>query len=326
MNMALPDRGVAHTARAVAWAANAARGSRLSTLIFHRVLREQDPIFPLELDARRFERLMSIVAKVFHVLPLQDAVARLARDELPPRALTISFDDGYADNHDVAMPILQRLGLPATIFVTTGFLDGGRMWNDTIIECVRRTRHERLDLADFGLSVMPCATASERRAVIDKVLAVVKYRAPEQRKPLLERLAAVCGHPELPADLMMDAEQVRGLLRGGIDVGAHTVNHPILKTLPDDQARAEMNGSRERLQQILDVPVTLFAYPNGRPGTDYEPRHAEMARGLGFKAAVSTRPGVARAGADLFNLPRFTPWQPNPLRWTASLALHHARA
>jgi len=324
--MAWQESAAASAARAMAWAAAATRGPRLSTLIFHRVLRQQDPIFPLELEAVRFERLMRIVARAFHVLPLHEAVARLARDELPARALTISFDDGYADNHDVALPILHRLGLPATVFVATAFLDGGRMWNDTVIECVRRTRHASIDLAEFGLPVMPSGSAAEKRQAIDKLLPVVKYRLPEEREPLLQRLHALCGHPELPDDLMMTGEQVRALPRGGVDVGAHTVHHPILLTLPDDVALAEMQGSRQRLQELIDAPVPLFAYPNGRPGQDYDERHAGMARRLGFAAAVSTRQGVAKAGDDLFHLPRFTPWETGALRWTASLALHHARA
>ena len=84
MNMPWPDRGVAFAARAVASAAGMVRGPRLSTLIFHRVLRQQDPIFPLEMEAARFERLMRIVARTFHVLALHEAVVRLQQGTLPP--------------------------------------------------------------------------------------------------------------------------------------------------------------------------------------------------------------------------------------------------
>ena len=73
----------------------------------------------------------------FNVISLADGVAGLKRGCLPPRALSITFDDGYRDNHDIALPILLQLGLPATFFVATGFLDGGRMFNDTVIEAVR---------------------------------------------------------------------------------------------------------------------------------------------------------------------------------------------
>jgi peptidoglycan/xylan/chitin deacetylase (PgdA/CDA1 family) len=312
-------RGAAHCA---AWFG----GHRLSVLIFHRVLREPDPIFPGELDARRFERLMLIVARTYCVLPLDQAVSQLQAGQLQARALAITFDDGYADNHDVAMPILNRLGLSATIFIATGFLDGGRMWNDTVIECLRRTTKDQVDLTDLGLSCMPTRTASERRQAIERVIPIVKYQMPEARTPLLDRLHALCGHPALPTDLMMRSQDVRSLRRGGLGVGAHTVNHPILLTLPDDLARSEMATSREQLQVLVDEPVTLLAYPNGGPGVDFDDRHAAMARQLGFAAAVSTRKGVARPGEDVFSLPRYTPWESDALRWSARLAWHHMRA
>jgi peptidoglycan/xylan/chitin deacetylase (PgdA/CDA1 family) len=112
--------------------------ARLSILIFHRVLPKADPLFPDEVDAERFDHICAWVRQWFNVLPLPDAARRLREGSLPPRALAITFDDGYADNFDVALPILQRHGLVASFFVATGFIDGGRMWNDTLIESVRR--------------------------------------------------------------------------------------------------------------------------------------------------------------------------------------------
>jgi len=322
----LQDACISALGRTAAHGAALFGGARLSVLIFHRVLREPDPIFPGELDARRFGRLMSIVARTFRVLPLDKAVHQLQAGQLPARALAITFDDGYADNHDVAMPILNRLGLSATVFIATGFLDGGRMWNDTVIECLRRTTKDQVDLTALGLSCMPTRSASERRQAIERVIPVVKYQMPEARTPLLDQLHALCGHPALPTDLMMRSQDVRSLRRGGLGVGAHTVNHPILLTLPDDLAQAEMSTSRDRLQALIDEPVTLFAYPNGQPGVDFGERHTTMARQLGYAAAVSTRKGVARKGDDVFSLPRYTPWEADALRWPARLAWHHMRA
>ena len=111
--------------------------ARLSVLIFHRVLPEPDPLFPDEMHARRFDVLCGWLTSWFKVLPLDEAVARLKAGTLPARAVCITFDDGYADNHHVALPILRRHGLVATFFIATGFLDGGRMWNDTVIEAIR---------------------------------------------------------------------------------------------------------------------------------------------------------------------------------------------
>ena len=89
---------------------------------------------------------MRWVKSVFNVIPLEEGVAGIKSGKLPPRALSITFDDGYANNATVAAPILKRLGLHATFFIATGFLDGGRMFNDTVIEAVRGYRGDMLDL------------------------------------------------------------------------------------------------------------------------------------------------------------------------------------
>ncbi len=134
--------------------------SRLTILIFHRVLARPDPLFPDEVDAAAFEARMRWVKDWFNVLPLGDAVQRLRDGRLPERPLAITFDDGYADNAKIAAPILLRLGLPATFFIATGFLDGGCMWNDTVIEAVRAAKGPVLDLAPLGLGAHPVSGTS----------------------------------------------------------------------------------------------------------------------------------------------------------------------
>ena len=106
---------------------------RLSIPIFHRVLPQVDPLFPDEMDAARFDAVCGWLKSWFNVLPLDEAVRRLKNGTLPQRAMALTFDDGYADNHDVALPILKRHGLPCAFFIATGFLDGGRMWTPTYI-------------------------------------------------------------------------------------------------------------------------------------------------------------------------------------------------
>jgi peptidoglycan/xylan/chitin deacetylase (PgdA/CDA1 family) len=317
------------TATAGRWAAAAASrwgGPRLSILIFHRVLKEPDPLFPAESCAKKFEQQMAMVARSFEVLPLDKAVQKLSQGELPPRALAITFDDGYADNHDVALPILQRLGLSATVYVSTGFLDGGRMWNDSVIECLRHTQRDQLDLSDWGLPALPTVTAPQRRAAIDALVPIIKYKAPAEREVDIQRLHTLCGQPALSNCLMMQSKDVHALHRAGIGIGAHTVHHPILCSLPDAQAEQEIAQSRDRLQDIVQAPVTQFAYPNGKHGRDYDDRHAAICKRLGFAAAVATTTGVSRAGDDLFHLRRFTPWDSDPLRWSARLTAHHLQS
>jgi len=297
--------------------------ARLSTLIFHRVLPAEDPLFPDEVHAPRFDAICGWVREWFNVLPLDEAAARLAQGTLPARALTMTFDDGYADNREVAAPILQRHSLPCTFFVATGFLDGGRMWNDTIIESMRESRLPVLDLRGLHPKLDPLdrislADVPSRRRAIDTVIGIAKYLPPEERHVLVEAVAA---RAEVAPrnDLMMSSAQVRELRTMGLQVGAHTVSHPILRTLTREQARAEIETSKKTLEAILGEEVSVFAYPNGKPGEDYSADNVELVREAGFRAAASTHWGCARQGTDLHQIPRFTPWDRSRLAFGTRL-------
>ncbi|MCB1776165.1 MAG: polysaccharide deacetylase family protein [Candidatus Competibacteraceae bacterium] len=299
--------------------------SALSILIFHRVLPGPDPLFPDEVDAVRFERLLRWLGDWFNVLPLAEAVARLQQGNLPVRAAAITFDDGYADNHDVALPILQRQGLSATFFIAVGFLDGGRMFNDTVIETVRRCEQSMLDLSPLGLGRHEIGSLEDKRQAIPALLNQIKYQPFAQRVETIEALAEIAG-VRLPSDLMMTRQQVQALHKAGMGIGAHTVHHPILARLEPEEAEREIANSRDDLQALLGESVALFAYPNGKPGADYRPEHVAMARRLGFQAAVSTAWGVARNESDLFQLPRFTPWGRSRGRFGFGLLRNYGRA
>ena len=302
-----------------------AKRARLSVLIFHRVLTHPDPIFPGEVDVRQFDQMLGWVKRWFNVLPLDEAAARLKNDTLPARAAAITFDDGYADNHDNALPILQGHGLPATFFIATGYLDGGRMWNDSIIEAARHSPAEQIDLLDFelappsGRQPWSLGTAEAKRAVIGAVLGRIKYAQASQRQGLADAIAARLGGG-LPSNLMMSSQQVRALHQAGMQIGAHTHSHPILARLDAPAARAEIALSKSRLETLLEAPVELFAYPNGRPGQDYVAETVAVVRSLGFKAAVTTAMGSADRLSDPLQLPRFTPWDRSRTRFGLRLA------
>jgi peptidoglycan/xylan/chitin deacetylase (PgdA/CDA1 family) len=281
--------------------------ARLSVLIFHRVLPTIDPLFPEIPDSARFERMMCWIADWFNVLPLSEAVERLGSESLPERSLCITFDDGYADNATVAAPILRRLGLPATFFVASGMLDGGRMWNDTVIEALRGCPLALLDLAALGLGTFELSDEIHRRHAIDAILAATKRLPYDQRRRVVDRIADAAS-AALPVGLMMSSEQLRALAAAGIEVGAHTVTHPILACLDDAEAYNEIARGRDDLQQRIGAPVRLFAYPNGVRDFDYDARHVEMARRSGFHAAFTTAWGISTSRSDRFQLPRFTPW------------------
>jgi peptidoglycan/xylan/chitin deacetylase (PgdA/CDA1 family) len=300
---------------------------RLSILIFHRVLPEVDPLFPQEMDAQRFDVLCSWLSQWFNVLPLDEAVRRLKGGSLPKRALAITFDDGYADNHDVAMPVLKKHGLCATFFIATGFLDGGRMWNDTVIESVRLTKLHTLPLQQLGVSglaEMAVHSVADKQEVITQVIRAIKYLPVPQRLALTQELATLA-QVTPPTNLMMTSAQVRAMRRAGMQIGAHTVSHPILAKLTDEQAREEIQRGKHQLEDLLDEPITLFAYPNGKPGEDYAPQSIQIVKDLGFEAAVSTAWGASNAQTDPFQIPRFTPWDRSPWRFALRLMTNLTR-
>ena len=290
-----------------------ARGN-LSVLIFHRVLSTPDPLFPDEPDVNRFAEILSWVGRAFNVIPLAQGLAGLKAGTLPPRALAITFDDGYQDNFTVALPVLQRFGMHATFFVASGFLDGGRMWNDTVIESVRACTASRLDLDHLGLGRHDLSSPASRRRAIDTLLPQIKYMPLIERTDCVQRIAEAAD-VHLPSDLMMRSAQLASLSDSGMEIGGHTRTHPILARLPDADALHEIKGGKADIESIIGKGISLFAYPNGKPGKDYLARHVDMVRSAGFQMAVSTAPGVARPGCDLFQVPRFTPWDKTATRF-----------
>ncbi|MEF7616862.1 polysaccharide deacetylase family protein [Aquincola sp. MAHUQ-54] len=301
--------------------------ARLSTLIFHRVLDAPDPLFPEEIDAARFDSLCGWLAAWFNVLPLGTAVRHLQERTLPERALAITFDDGYEDNLRVAVPILQRHGLTAAFFVASDYLDGGCMWNDGVVEAVRRTSHASLDLSkvdDGSLGCIELGGVQQRRAAIDHLLGRLKYLEPARREQAVDGVLKAAG-VQRPRTLMMRSQEVRELVRQGMAVGGHTASHPILAVLDDDAAMAEIARGKTALEEILDSPIDLFAYPNGKPRTDYTGRSVALARRAGFRAAVTTAWGAAQQGSDMFQIPRFTPWDQHRARFGLRLVANLRR-
>lgn len=303
----------------------AGRAGKLSIFIFHRVLPETDPLRPDEPDISRFERIVRFISRTYTPLTVGEAALRLADGRLPAAAAVISFDDGYADNFEQAAPILARYGVPASFFIATAYLDGGCMWNDRVIEALRVAPAGRFDLEDLGLGSYHLGDDFSRRAACMTLLPRLKYLAQDDREANAHEIAVRAGLVTDPAP-MMTSDQLVALRKMGMEIGAHTHTHPILNCIADEQAETEIRSSKSALESLLGEPVSMFAYPNGRPGKDYSFRHVEMVRRAGFTAAVSTEPTIATSKSDLFQLPRFTPWDAGMMRFALRCGLALARA
>jgi peptidoglycan/xylan/chitin deacetylase (PgdA/CDA1 family) len=191
-----------------------------------------------------------------------------------------------------------------------------------LIEAVRRSTRPSLPLHELGLVAdgpVPLDSNASRRRAIGTAIRALMYRPFEQRAALADEIARCAG--VVPTDApMMRSPQVAALHRAGMQIGAHTVSHPILAQLDERAVRAEITEGKQALEHLIGAEVGLFAYPHGRPVADYSAATVELVRDAGFNAAVSTAWGAADAAADPFQLPRFTPWDRSRWRFGARLA------
>jgi len=291
----------------------------LSILIYHRVLQVSDPLRPNEPTVDEFSIQMESISRYFNLLALSDAIKLLKTGKLPKRAVCVTFDDGYADNEAIALPVLKRWNIPATVFVATEFLNGGRMWNDTVIESLRHLSG-KVDLTSLGLGIYKIESNADRMKAINAILPEIKYSQPDERAKAVEFISLLA--KELPCDLMLTDSQLLNLHNNGVEIGGHTSSHPILTSLDLPSSKDEIEKGRVALEKLIGKPVTYFAYPNGIVGQDFGQEHSQLVKELGFEAAVSTQSGVSMETSDLYQLPRFTPWDKTPMKFMARLLIN----
>lgn len=297
-------------------------GRRLSILVYHRVLPHTDALRPGIPDVATFNWQMELLARHFQPLSLDEALLRLKQDNLPARAVCVTFDDGYADNLIHALPVLQRWRIPATVYVSSGFLDGGRMWNDSVIDSFSHCTQGTVSLLDLGFESLDISSVEKRRQACYDVIARIKHLPPEQRLEEVRSIWSALGSPSLADDLMLTRQQLQELSAAGVEIGNHTVSHPVLSAVDDDTVLQELQGSSQDLEAVIQKAVRHFAYPNGIPEQDFEARHRQMIKELGFVSAVTTQWGVSGAMTDRWSLPRFTPWDQTPQRFAARLIMN----
>lgn len=297
----------------------------LSILVYHRVLSEQDLFREGVPSVTEFDWQMRLISRFFTPLSLDDALEALENNNLPNNAVCITFDDGYRDNLTLALPILKKHQIPATVFVSTGFLDNGRMWNDTIIEAFRVYQGETITVPSLGLVDEPIVSLQDRCRLAERVIKNVKYLKPKDRQEIVLTLERIVGESNLPSNLMLDRKGVFELHRQGIEIGAHTVTHPIFSSLTLDQANIEIEQSRLDLESITGAPIKYFAYPNGVFDKDFQEEHRLLVKNQNFLAAVTTNRGVSNNLTDPWLLRRFTPWDKSPLKFAIRLVMNMTR-
>lgn len=245
-----------------------------------------------------FERQMGYLATWFNVISLKDIVEWMdGRNDLPPYAALITFDDGYLDNFKAAFPILRQYNFPALIFLTTGHIgtDAPFYW-DMAAYCFFHTQNDHLAFPDGHVESWSDQAGLERvcRRWIDfiKTLPQTEKQIYVEKLPALLRVSIPSGFFQ---SLMMNWDQVREMQRSGIEFGAHTVSHPILTRIPLEHAREEVLASKARIEAELGGPVLGFAYPNGQ-ASDLNEGIEKLVAESGIRAAFTLLNGPSSQG------------------------------
>lgn len=254
------------------------------------------------------ETLDVLRAEGFAFVPLDAVPGRLEGPGGGPPFAAVTFDDGFRDNRDHALPVLQERGVPWTAFVTTEFAEGtGRLWWIELERAIDRLDEIRLD-DPSGARVLPTRTAAQKAHAFALLHARARGSTRQALIGLLDRLAeaARLDPRAILREHCMDWDELRGLsARPGVQIGAHAMSHHALARLDDEAAGREIRAGRRILQERLGLPIDHLAYPYGDAGAA-GPREFELARQAGFRTAVTTRPGhlSARHAGALQALPR----------------------
>lgn len=283
-------------------------------LLYHRVDDGEPDAWGLTVTPERFAEQMDVLRRAAQPLSIDRLLATLdhARPSVPRVAVT--FDDGYAETLRAARVVLEQHDIPATAFLTSGYIGSEReFWWDALARALFEPRKlpEKLTLRIGGVACEWASSSQGRGRYGHRRMFASLYRRmrplpDSDRRLLLDELRGWAGVAAIPraSHRPPSEDDVRQFAAGGlIEIGAHTETHPTLGWLPAFRQREEIEGSKKRLEGIVGRPVTQFAYPHGHQ-SDYTRESETLVREAGFSAACAAFSGGVWPDADRFALPR----------------------
>jgi len=285
--------------------------NRFYILTFHMVAADSNGFFPIT-SIRVFEKQIMHLVENYNVVPLDEIVDRLKNGASVRGRVAITFDDGFRDNYENAYPILRKYNVPATIFLATQFIEtGAAPWFIKLRYIFMKTDKIDYRTSLNGKSIsFQMRTREERYGASEAIMIYFKNCLDAERVSVTDRLCEELSVRDFGGldNLMLNWSQVREMSEQGISFGAHTVSHPVLATVPLDEAKREISESKKKIEERIGKPVSSFAYPFGKKA-DYKPEIFPILEKIQFKCAVTTEAGINNYGTSLFELNRFGPWE-----------------
>lgn len=309
-----PTAALTRFARAAALRARKYLPPRPAILMYHRVAHERFDPWGLAVSPDNFAAQVEWIARNRTPLPLVEMAALAGTGRLPRDGIALTFDDGYACNLQAAVPVLERFGVPATIFVPAALIGAGReFWWDELQRLVLETDHDllRLDGREFPIGRKDDRDRdwpqgeepqTERQKAYAGLWSSLHAMAPGERDALMEQLrsqANVSAEPR-PTHRPMTAEEIGSDRSRLIDFGSHAMTHASLPALSPAAKEAEIHGSMERCAALTGVRPRAFAYPYG----DLDAQSERLVEEAGFACACSTEGAFVTSRSRPFALPR----------------------
>ena len=257
------------------------------------------------IDVACLKEQLSLLKRDFNVVPLSDVLSALqGHSRLPKNAIVLTVDDGYQDFYHLAFPEFKAANLPVTLFVTTGFVDRECwLWPDRIAILLKLAGRQLEVELSAGLQLLPVGEHASWQKINDHLLPLPLA----EKNRWIEQCAAANGIV-LPTEISDDYApvtwpQLQEMLASVVEVGGHTLTHPILAAESDDEVEHQLTKSKVRLQEMLGCEVSSFCYPNGQV-TDFTQEIEQQVERSGYKLAVAANCDSIKMN-NLFNLPRF---------------------
>jgi peptidoglycan/xylan/chitin deacetylase (PgdA/CDA1 family) len=293
-------------------------------LMYHSVNDRQCPhVYPDNIvSVETFERQIRYLAREKNVISLEDLVERVRnRETLPLHTVAITFDDGYYDFYSTAYPLLKRNKLPCTLFLATKLLDiGETKWEDTLTHILNSATADVLRLRLDGRDRTWVLTTSEKRQ--DCIVEIVDafHNAGDTRTQVLREVEhQMYLSKGTPPQVMMGWKEVLELAEDPhLAFGCHSHSHLNLGDISPDQAKEEIETSKEQIEHHLQRECRLFCYPFGKKSS-FTPHVKTLLKALGFAAAVTTIPGNVTRDADPFELRRIAAIEDASYRFKCAL-------
>jgi peptidoglycan/xylan/chitin deacetylase (PgdA/CDA1 family) len=283
-------------------------------LLYHRIADLSVDPQSLSVTPAHFDEHLQVLSRTTKPLSLSSLVQSLKSSQVTKHGTVITFDDGAADNLHNAKPILERYHLPATVFVATEYSKGEReFWWDELerLVLIPGELPEKLSLkingTNLNWNLEPLDAASARQTLYQQLGDFLRPMSAAQRFEVIGELQQWSGGGTKPRQThrALSPQEIRQLADGGlVEIGAHTVTHPVLSALPITQQEQEIRQSKTQLEEILNQPIKSFAYPYGTKD-DYTHETVELVRQAKYTCACSNYMGVTQPKTPRYELPRF---------------------